>query len=226
VRSHRPHGRSIGRLALASYFARTGSARWVASHSRGNRWVTDPKNPTGGNAGTPGQGTDALARDAACYGPLPDPRYGRTEARASRPASAIATPTVAISIRDRISRAGRITRGASANGRPPPLPLGLRLELVYRGSQFNDSDETLRGGRRFLPQCPSRLPGPVYLLFYIRGENLTDGRTSEIFSFGSRGAAVFAGARVELYGRYDRSRWVALDGLVPRAAARTLRQRS
>jgi hypothetical protein len=36
------------------------------------------------------------------------------------------------------------------------------------------------------------------LLVYLRGENLTDDRTPEVFSFGARGAALFGGVRVEL----------------------------
>jgi hypothetical protein len=34
--------------------------------------------------------------------------------------------------------------------------------------------------------------------FYLRGENLTNGRTSKIFSFGTRGAAYFTGVRLVL----------------------------
>lgn len=80
----------------------------------------------------------------------------------------------------------------------PALPLALRLELIYRSSQFDDSDETLRAGDALYLNAQAGYRVLPQLLFYIRGENLTDDRTPEIFSIGTRGAAVFAGLRLEL----------------------------
>jgi vitamin B12 transporter len=80
----------------------------------------------------------------------------------------------------------------------PGRPLRLWLELVYRGSHFDDSEELFRAGDAvYLNAQVSHRISPA-LQVYLRGENLTDDRTPEIFSFGARGAAVFAGMRVDL----------------------------
>ncbi|MGH8570539.1 MAG: TonB-dependent receptor domain-containing protein, partial [Gammaproteobacteria bacterium] len=80
----------------------------------------------------------------------------------------------------------------------PARPLTIGLELFYRGSHFDDSDESFRAGDAVSlnAQLSYRIsPG---LRVYLRGENLNDDRTPEIFSLGARGAALFAGVRLDL----------------------------
>ncbi|MGH8575123.1 MAG: TonB-dependent receptor domain-containing protein, partial [Gammaproteobacteria bacterium] len=77
------------------------------------------------------------------------------------------------------------------------VPLMLRSELVYRGSHFDDSEERFRTDDAYLNMHASyRISTPLQV--YLRGENLTDDRTPEVFSFGARGAAVFGGVRLDL----------------------------
>jgi hypothetical protein len=45
---------------------------------------------------------------------------------------------------------------------------------------------------------PRQAVVPRHLSLYLRGENLTDDRTADVFSLGARGVAVFAGVRLEL----------------------------
>jgi vitamin B12 transporter len=78
------------------------------------------------------------------------------------------------------------------------VPLTLGSELVYRGSHFDDSEERfLAGDAVYLNAQASYRISPA-LQVYLRGENLADDRTPEVFSFGARGAAVFAGVRLDL----------------------------
>jgi outer membrane cobalamin receptor len=78
------------------------------------------------------------------------------------------------------------------------LPLTPWLKLVYRGSHFDDSQEMLRvrDGVYLNAQVSCRFS--PHLRVYLRGENLTHDRTPEIFSFGARGAAYFAGVHLRL----------------------------
>jgi outer membrane cobalamin receptor len=78
------------------------------------------------------------------------------------------------------------------------FPLTPWLELVYRGSHFDDSQEALRvrDGVYLNAQVSSQLS--PHLRLYLRGENLTNDRTPELFSFGARGRAYFAGIRLVL----------------------------
>jgi outer membrane cobalamin receptor len=70
--------------------------------------------------------------------------------------------------------------------------------VVYRGSHFDDSANTLEAGDATYVNVQVSYRVSPHLLFYVRGENLSDDRTEEIFSFGARGAAVYGGVRVEL----------------------------
>jgi vitamin B12 transporter len=80
----------------------------------------------------------------------------------------------------------------------PPKKFGLGSELVYRGSHFDDSEERfIAGDAVYLNAQMSYRMSPA-LQVYLRGENLTDDRTPEVFSFGARGAAVFGGVRLDL----------------------------
>jgi hypothetical protein len=75
------------------------------------------------------------------------------------------------------------------------VPLTLGSELVYRGSHFDDSEALFRAGDAVYLNAQMSYRISPALQVYLRGENLTDDRTPEVFSFGARGAAVFAGVR-------------------------------
>jgi outer membrane cobalamin receptor len=78
------------------------------------------------------------------------------------------------------------------------LPLTLYVEAVYRGSHFDDRANTLKLGDAVYLNAQASYRISPHLLFYVRGENLSDDRTPEFFSFGARGAAVFGGVRADL----------------------------
>ncbi len=78
------------------------------------------------------------------------------------------------------------------------VPLTLTSELVYRGSHFDDGNERFRAGDAVYLNMQASYRILLPLQVYLRGENLTDDRTPEVFSFGARGAAVFAGLRLNL----------------------------
>jgi outer membrane cobalamin receptor len=78
------------------------------------------------------------------------------------------------------------------------LPLTSWLELVYRGSHVDDSQAVLRVGDGVYLNAQVRYQFSPHLRLYLRGENLTNDRTPEIFSFGVRGAAYFAGVHLGL----------------------------
>ncbi len=80
----------------------------------------------------------------------------------------------------------------------PILPVTLRLELVYRGSAFNDRNESIRVGDAVYLNAQLSYSVSPGLGLYLRGENLNDDRTPDFASFGERGAAVFGGFRLEL----------------------------
>ena len=80
----------------------------------------------------------------------------------------------------------------------PERPLRLWLELVYCGSHFDDSEGLFRAGDAVYLNAQASYRISPALQVYLRGENLSDDRTPEIFSFGARGAAVFAGVRLDL----------------------------
>lgn len=71
-------------------------------------------------------------------------------------------------------------------------------EVVYRGSDFDDSANTLEAGDAVYLNAQASYRFSPHVLLYVRGENINDDRTPEIFSFGARGAAVFGGIRVDL----------------------------
>ncbi|MGH8566839.1 MAG: TonB-dependent receptor plug domain-containing protein [Gammaproteobacteria bacterium] len=79
------------------------------------------------------------------------------------------------------------------------LPLTLWLELVYRGSHFDDKNGSFRVGEGVYLNAQLSYRISPQLRFYLRGENLNDDRSPETFSFGARGAAVFGGIRLELF---------------------------
>lgn len=79
------------------------------------------------------------------------------------------------------------------------VPLTLWAEVVYRGRHFDDSANTLGVGDAVYLNVQASYRLAPQLSFYVRGENLADDRTPEIFSFGARGAAVYAGVRADLY---------------------------
>jgi outer membrane cobalamin receptor len=78
------------------------------------------------------------------------------------------------------------------------VPVTLWAEVVYRGSHFDDSANTLEAGDAVYVNAQASYRISPYVLFYVRGENINDDRTPEIFSFGARGAAVYGGVRVDL----------------------------
>ena len=80
----------------------------------------------------------------------------------------------------------------------PARSLTIGLELLYRGSHFDDSEESFRAGDAVYlnAQLSYRISPPLRV--YVRGENLNNDRTPEIFSFGARGVALFAGVRLDL----------------------------
>ena len=80
----------------------------------------------------------------------------------------------------------------------PTLPLTLWLELLYRGSHFDDREGSIRVGEAAYLNAQLSYEVSPQLRFYLRGENLTDDRTPDFSSFGARGAAVFGGIRLEL----------------------------
>ena len=73
-----------------------------------------------------------------------------------------------------------------------------RVGVVYRGSHFDDSEELFSAGDAVYLNAQASYQISPALQAYLRGENLTDDRTPEVFSFGARGAAVFAGVRLDL----------------------------
>jgi len=73
------------------------------------------------------------------------------------------------------------------------VPLTLGSELVYRGSHFDDSEALFRAGDAVYLNAQMSYKISPALQVYLRGENLTDDRTPEVFSFGARGASVFGG---------------------------------
>jgi outer membrane cobalamin receptor len=87
---------------------------------------------------------------------------------------------------------------AYAEWRLQALPLTPWLELVYRGSHVDDSQETFHVRDSVYLDAQVSYQFSPHLRFYLRGENLTKDRTPEIFSFGARGAAYFAGVRLVL----------------------------
>ena len=80
----------------------------------------------------------------------------------------------------------------------PARPLTIGLEILYRGSHFDDSDESFRAGDAVYLNAQLSYRISPALRVYLRGENLNDDRTPEIFSFGARGVALFAGVRLDL----------------------------
>jgi vitamin B12 transporter len=87
---------------------------------------------------------------------------------------------------------------AYAEWRLPGWPVTLWLELLYRSSHFDDRDESIRVGEAAYLHAQLSYELSPQLRFYLRGENLSDDRTPEFSSFGARGAAVFAGMRLDL----------------------------
>ncbi|MGH8575744.1 MAG: TonB-dependent receptor plug domain-containing protein [Gammaproteobacteria bacterium] len=80
----------------------------------------------------------------------------------------------------------------------PTRSLTIALELVYRGSHFDDSKERFLASDAVYLNAQASYRISSALQVYLRGENLTDDRTPEVFSFGARGAAAFAGVRLDL----------------------------
>lgn len=79
-----------------------------------------------------------------------------------------------------------------------PLPLTLWGEVIYRGKDFDDLANAFEEDDAvYLNAVASYRLSPHFLL-YLRGQNLTDDRTPQIFSFGTPGAAVYAGVRLDL----------------------------
>ena len=87
---------------------------------------------------------------------------------------------------------GRTIRRASTGMASPARPCD-GLELLYLGSHFDDSDESFRAGDAVYLNAQLSYRISPALRVYLRGENLNDDRTPEIFSFTARGAAVFGG---------------------------------
>ena len=107
-----------------------------------------------------------------------------------------ATRTAGISTVDGSYHAGRIIR-AYCEWQLSAVPLTLGWELVYRGSYFDDSEELFLASDAVYLNAQASYRISLPLQVYLRGENLSDDRTPEIFSFGARGAAVFGGVRLD-----------------------------
>ncbi len=80
----------------------------------------------------------------------------------------------------------------------PHRPLTALVEAVYRGSHFDDDLGRLELEDAVYLNAQVSYRVNQNLLVYVRGENLSDDRTQETFSFGVPGAAVFGGVRLEL----------------------------
>ncbi len=80
----------------------------------------------------------------------------------------------------------------------PGVPATLWVETVYHSGYFEDAARKIKADAvaRLNAQLSYRL-SPRWQI-YVRGENLADNRTPEIFSITSRGAAVFGGLRLAL----------------------------
>jgi outer membrane cobalamin receptor len=76
------------------------------------------------------------------------------------------------------------------------VPVTLYVEVVYRGRHFDDSANTVGLGDAVYLNAQASYRISSHVLAYVRGENLNDDRTPEMFSFGARGAGVFGGVRV------------------------------
>jgi len=73
------------------------------------------------------------------------------------------------------------------------VPVAFWAEVVYRGNDFDDSANTLEAGDAVYLNAQVSYRVSPHLLFYVRGENINDDRTQEIFSFG-HGAQGCSGA--------------------------------
>ncbi|HLF98528.1 MAG TPA: TonB-dependent receptor [Methylococcaceae bacterium] len=80
----------------------------------------------------------------------------------------------------------------------PALPVTLWAEGVYRGRAFNDVGNTLDvdDALRFNAQVDYQVASRLNL--YVRGENLSNDKTPEAFSFDAPGAAVYGGVAWKL----------------------------
>lgn len=80
-----------------------------------------------------------------------------------------------------------------AEWRASALPVTLRVLVNLRSRHWSDLEETLFSeGVAHFGAMLSWKPSPHWD-FYVRGENLSDDRTRDLFAYDSSGAAVFAG---------------------------------
>lgn len=78
------------------------------------------------------------------------------------------------------------------------LPVTLWLEGIYRGYHFNDNAQTVRQNDAFRVNAQASYQVAPGLSVYVRGENLNDDRTPEVFNYAVPGAAVYGGFRWQL----------------------------
>lgn len=73
------------------------------------------------------------------------------------------------------------------------IPATLWMEGTYRGVSYNDAENSLivHEALRINAQIDYKMMRMLEL--YVRGENLTGNRTSDVYSFYYPGAAVYAG---------------------------------
>lgn len=80
--------------------------------------------------------------------------------------------------------------------KPDGLPVVLGAEILYREGYADDNGGTLRMGDAWTVNAQAAYTAASWLQFYVRGENLSDDRTPDDFSFGKPGAAVYGGVRL------------------------------
>ncbi len=78
-----------------------------------------------------------------------------------------------------------------------PIPLTLWAEAIVRSSTWNDFENTLPVGSALQINAAIRYAASKHVEVYIRGENLSNNRTPQVFSANMPGVAVYGGFKLD-----------------------------
>jgi outer membrane receptor protein involved in Fe transport len=77
------------------------------------------------------------------------------------------------------------------------VPLTLWAEAIVRSSTWNDFENTLPVGSALQINAAIRYAVSNHVELYLRGENLTNNRTTQLFSANAPGVAVYGGFKLD-----------------------------